>query len=85
MTDPNRYVGTVGIHTIGRGSRYEHDAIYIEIEDEDTKLELRTPGKSAFQQEEFAPFIGRHVAVTGYLVEEHLLFVTQLESLENKA
>ena len=80
MPEPQQFVGIVHMHRIGQGSRYEHDAIFIETKD--ARLELRTQGMNPFQPDEFVPFIGRRVAVTGYVVEERLLFVTDLEPID---
>jgi len=78
--EPSRFTGIIGVERVSPGSRHEHDMVFLQAED--AKLELRTPGKSAYQQEEFTSHIGRRVAVTGRVVDGRLLFVHTLDLLE---
>ena len=69
----DRIVGQVRMRRVARGSRHEHDAVILET-GEGRELVLRTEGKSAFQHDEFDPFIDRRVAVVGRVVEDRLIF-----------
>lgn len=70
--------GKVICKTFGKGSKSEHEAIYIETEQ--GEYVLRKAGSNSFENNELIEFVGKEVIATG-VVKAYLFVVTEIREV----
>ena len=74
MKEQTNFTGKVINNKFGKGSKSEHDAIYLETSD-DTHV-LRRIGGNPFNDSEFQKLVGKKITAKGF-IDRSILFVKE--------
>jgi len=67
----------------GEGSKSEHQAIYLVI-DEDTRYKLRRKGGNPFQDDVLEALEGRYISASGIIHNNHFIIESYLERKQDQ-